>query len=568
MTRRATVRTATAPALRGQPVSLEGHVEYAGRSLLPVRPRFNVTLYGLTVLALRLVRRVYRWCWRWRDRTLPLALGALLDLLWWPTWAAAAVTLAVAPFTRRDYKTAARWFRQRFPRAAPRVQRVFFGARRSRDMAHTAKRWREICKATGVNPAPEVLTFDQDHTGLELVVQLTQETDPTKFLARRKAIGNAARATCHLADLGHGRWSVTLRTVDLLAHDPPFEPLDSISADVVPLGIDARGREVCARIFEANWLIGGSLGAGKSTAMNAMLASFVVIPGVQIWGIDAQEGVTLSPWRPHLARLATTPESAAALLEEWHAAMGLRVQHMVKVGCSLANPGPRWPLHILVIDELAQVVKQPDVKIAKAASAYLWRSLSLGRKAGFSVVAATQDPRADIIDSEIRSLFTHTLALRVRTGTDSDIVLGSGMRGAGWNAAETPSGQPGRGLWSTGDGVTPVRCYRLVPPFDIPTVAVSGRTAAESPGYTSSDQGVSRPTADSVRTADPLVVLVDAGNTRERCVAALVEAGPRGVEAQALADRWGLAVKTVRTQLVAADGVSKGGRYYRREDLP
>ena len=553
---RAKVRTQTSPTMRGTAATWEGRFEHKARYFLPSRPRVGLSWWGVAALCVWTSRRLGRWWWRHRDHTVPLTIGATLDLFFMPTVVSAGLTLAVAWVSRR----------------------ALASARSARRLARIGRQWHRICKACGIVPTPDIERSREDDTGLELIVRLPEETKPEKFVTARRSIGTAARATCQLSDLGHGRWQVTLRTVDVLAREPEFEPLEVVNPTAVPLGIDASGREVSLPIFEAHWLIGGASGAGKSTTLNALIAHLAAIPGVVLWGVDAQHGVTFAPWRHLFARFATTPETAVGLVHDWYTAMDLRAQHMAKVGVSLATPG-RWPLHVLLIDELAQVIRQPDKDAGKAAQADLWRSLSLGRKCGFAVVAATQDPRADIIGSDLRALFTHTLALRCRTSTESQVMLGPGTVTPGWNAAEVPAGQPGRGILAAGPSFMAVRCYRLVPPFDLPQLSskcpqsVPGDTS--SPGITPSDLPLSISSASRVLPDTRPLGLPsdeaegeDGGDLRMRLAAVLLDAGDVGARSADVAARLGVHERRVRRHFDALGARAHKQRWFHPDHDP
>ena len=70
------------------------------------------------------------------------------------------------------------------------------------------------------------------------------------------------------------------------------------------------------RFLRRHGLLGGSTGSGKSGGLNVLIGNLVACPDVVIWGIDLKRGMELQPWASCIARLATTPGQARALLAD------------------------------------------------------------------------------------------------------------------------------------------------------------------------------------------------------------------------------------------------------------
>jgi len=99
---------------------------------------------------------------------------------------------------------------------------------------------------------------------------------------------------------------------------------------------------------------------------------------------------------------------------------------------AIVGPQDRKPWVVVVLDEYADLTSDPDDK--SQIEALLRRLTQKARAAGIHVIAATQRPSADVVSTTIRSNLPAQLALRVKTATDSRIILDEA-------GAETLAGQ-------------------------------------------------------------------------------------------------------------------------------
>lgn len=202
-------------------------------------------------------------------------------------------------------------------------------------------------------------------------------------------------------------------------------------------------------------LIGGKTGTGKSGLVSAIGAELAVRPEIAIVGIDLKL-MELALWRARLTALANTADDASILL-------GLVVEEICRRNRLLELHGLRFwnPKHgpwiVLVIDELARLagvavehlIEQAETttqldpetgrpvkldsnlhKHAKDALAVRMALIdwivAVGRAAGVILIAATQYPTADVIDSSIRSQFGLRFMLRVISREQVAVILGQG----------------------------------------------------------------------------------------------------------------------------------------------
>lgn len=202
-------------------------------------------------------------------------------------------------------------------------------------------------------------------------------------------------------------------------------------------------------------LIGGKTGTGKSGLTSAIGAELATDPDVALLGIDLKL-MELALWRTRLTSLANTAEDASLLL-------GLVVAEICRRNNLLESHGLRFwdtrygPWIVLFVDELARLAGvavehlleqaqasaavdpetgrpvKLDSGLAKHARDALAVRMALidwivavGRAAGVRLVAATQYPTADVVDSSIRTQFGLRFMLRVISREQVAVILGQG----------------------------------------------------------------------------------------------------------------------------------------------
>ncbi len=101
--------------------------------------------------------------------------------------------------------------------------------------------------------------------------------------------------------------------------------------------------------------MGGSTGSGKSGGLNVLIGNLVACPDVVIWGIDLKKGIELQPWASCIARLATTPGQARALLADAVAIVEARAAQLATEGRRTWEPSPDAPALVIIIDEYAEL---------------------------------------------------------------------------------------------------------------------------------------------------------------------------------------------------------------------
>ena len=212
--------------------------------------------------------------------------------------------------------------------------------------------------------------------------------------------------------------------------DPPadWSPLS------VWLGKDVSGRAIGADLAKMpHLLVAGTTGAGKSGAVNAMLASILLraTPAqVRLVLIDPKQ-VELNHYEsiPHLLTpVITNPRMAANalgnLVREMELRYGLmsiaRTRKLVELNRARAERGePALPYILCVIDELADLMMVAPADVETA----IIRLAQKARAVGIHLVLATQSPRVDVITGLIKANVPSRIAFAVSSQTDSRVIL-------------------------------------------------------------------------------------------------------------------------------------------------
>lgn len=238
---------------------------------------------------------------------------------------------------------------------------------------------------------------------------------------------------------------------DPLAVAVPVPPVDlerSVDPTApVPIGLHESGGLYGLQVYGKMTLLVGGTGSGKGSVIWSLLlglAPAIRAGVVRVHGIDLKGGVEFTTGVDLFHQVAYTYAEAKDLLAGLEDALEQRLAHMVESGSRKHVPSADHPLELLVVDEAASLTYlAPDTATSKKVDAHLKRILSTGRAAGFSVLAAMQDPRKESLST--RDLFSNQIALRLRTEDDARLALGAWAVDAGAQAHMIPETQQGTG---------------------------------------------------------------------------------------------------------------------------
>jgi hypothetical protein len=204
---------------------------------------------------------------------------------------------------------------------------------------------------------------------------------------------------------------------------------------IAPLGADIEGHPVTIDLSSADsphLLVAGTTGSGKSVALDTILKGLVRYDksALRLRLVDPK-GTELVDFEddPHLdGVIGMDAADAIEILEETVEEMATRYKDMKAIRArklveynSNVDKADQKPWIVIVLDEYADLTSDPDEK--KQIESLLKRLTQKARAAGIHVIAATQRPSADVISTTIRSNFPAQLALRVKSATDSRIIL-------------------------------------------------------------------------------------------------------------------------------------------------
>lgn len=234
----------------------------------------------------------------------------------------------------------------------------------------------------------------------------------------------------------------------------------------VPLGEDRFGGVVEIDFTSSNsphLLIGGTTGSGKSEALNTILAGIVrhYSPDeVRLQLIDPK-GTELEhlSGSEHLdGEIGWDEEDAIEILTRAVDEMQARyvkfknskVRSLLDYNetVTFEERIPRW---VIVLDEYADLTSDPETK--RIIEAHLRRLAQKSRAAGIHVIIATQKPDASVISTNLRSNLPAQLALRVKSSTESRVIMDEG-------GAESLTGK-GDAFFKESGILTRVQCAKV-----------------------------------------------------------------------------------------------------------
>jgi len=203
-----------------------------------------------------------------------------------------------------------------------------------------------------------------------------------------------------------------------------------------PIGVDRFGDVVSLNFSSANsphLLIGGTTGSGKSEALNTILAGlckFYAPDELKLLLVDPK-GTELQTFSgdDHLhGQIGWDDGDAQSLLIEaveqmqwrYERFKAAKMKSLPEYNSSLPKD-QRLPWWVVVLDEYADLTSDTDAK--KAIEATLKRLAQKARAAGIHVIIATQKPSAEVISTNLRSNLPAQLALRVKSSTESRVIM-------------------------------------------------------------------------------------------------------------------------------------------------
>ena len=437
---------------------------------LVTRQRWEMPLWQSILVATG--RGLYRatvWAARCWSITLP---PALLGLGWWrlgPAWLGVALvgpvvvaagwgwihprslTWALAPVWSR---LLGNW------RMTVKYRRLWTAGMLGADL---------VVERRGVDHAPIIRSVRSSWWVDTVTVRLLNGQTPEQFTRAAERLRHTFAAhRCTVRETRPGWVSLRFYSRDPLTSTVPAVPLADLARlnngtgpDLarLPVARTEDGTPYALRLLGTHLLIAGASGSGKGSVLWSILRALTPAIGagsVQVWAIDPKGGMELVLGRPLFARYEDTDlEGMAVLLEDAVAGMDARTQRLKGV-TRQHQPSPVDPYVIILIDEVASLTAYcADKDLKRRIQTALSLLLSKGRAPGYSVIAALQDPRKDVLP--FRDLFTTRIALRLTEPEQVDMVLGDSARQRGARCHDIPLATPGVGYVIRDDHPAPVR---------------------------------------------------------------------------------------------------------------
>jgi hypothetical protein len=266
----------------------------------------------------------------------------------------------------------------------------------------------------------------------------------------------------HPDSAGHGRVWVISR--DALKETRPWTPPAHPSIwDAIEVGWDQTGQPATVTIPDRSGiLLGGEPSSGKSKAAALLTAHAAAAHDASLWALDYKE-LDLAPWEPYCEGFATKTPAANELLAELVDLANRRQTELRALGLQKIQRDLGWPVHVLVIDELALFLRAGTDRASQSASAVfqtrLFDLVARCRALGLFVVASIQKPTVETV-GDGRDLFSFRWAMRCTTRDASDTILSRGMAASGYDASKISLAQRGVG-WLLAEGDRPRLCRAL-----------------------------------------------------------------------------------------------------------
>jgi S-DNA-T family DNA segregation ATPase FtsK/SpoIIIE len=265
---------------------------------------------------------------------------------------------------------------------------------------------------------------------------------------------------CSVVEDGPGRVRVIFYARDPLTRIVlPIDPAAVPNLAGLPVGLAEDGTPYLLGLLGRHVLIAGASGAGKGSVLWSLVRAVgpAVATGlVRLRGVDPKGGMELYPGRALFTRYADEDlADMVALLDAAVNDMNARKRRLKALGLRAFVPSVDDPLEVVIVDELAFLTAYAPKDIKLRVATALQLLLSQGRAVGFSVVAALQDPRKDVLP--FRDLFTYRIALRLAEDSHVDMVLGDGALDRGAACHLIPASLPGVGFVHVEGAAEPVR---------------------------------------------------------------------------------------------------------------
>lgn len=307
------------------------------------------------------------------------------------------------------------------------------------DSLLTGKQSRQMVKIRHVayNQTNIFLQIDPLRLPYRITVPMLKDPDILETLS----LGCGRKVTFALHDYKYGAWFVIHREGIISNIPTKFSFKDAVlnipktqGALRYCAGVTENMRLVIPNIERMpHLLIAGATGYGKSVHLNSVICQLLWRNSpdvVKFLMIDLKGGMELVDyagsgflWRDIVTDIPDVVEALRAYKEE----MFRRQELFAGTARTLTQYNnmhkDKLPFIILVIDELAMVLKHPDSKMSNEAMLELGQVLNISRATGGHCIVCTQRPSADVVSGYIKANISSRVAFRTATKQDSRVIL-------------------------------------------------------------------------------------------------------------------------------------------------
>jgi DNA segregation ATPase FtsK/SpoIIIE, S-DNA-T family len=203
---------------------------------------------------------------------------------------------------------------------------------------------------------------------------------------------------------------------------------------IAPLGLDPLNNVIFmdfSNSMSPHLLTGGTTGSGKSVTLNSVILGMMCLYSpeqVQFLFIDPKKvEFTIYENKKHTRSVITELDDAIQVLQFYVNEMEDRYTKFAREGVAnldeyIEEVGERLPRIVIVFDEFADFMTQ-DPEMKKQVENSILRLGQKARAAGIHLIICTQNPKADIINTNIRNNLGARLALKASDTNASNVIL-------------------------------------------------------------------------------------------------------------------------------------------------
>lgn len=188
------------------------------------------------------------------------------------------------------------------------------------------------------------------------------------------------------------------------------------------------------RELDTHLLVGGETGAGKTTWLKSTLTALATVhkpETLQLLIVDPKgvDFLRLAPLSNLLQPIAVEPQEAEAAVgwlvdqvsDRRQRFLSAPADSLEKYNAQAQEP---LPYLVAVVDEITNLVDLTGGKKGRFHRQLKWLA-GIGRSFGIRLILATQNPKADILDTHLRGNLGLRIAFRVSTAEHSKVILGT-----------------------------------------------------------------------------------------------------------------------------------------------